>query len=91
MKVILTAFNGLMHSDVLNWPEVNTTDDKIQFSLRQLDYSFFKPDKPDERTIVDLRATFRPTGGVTTAKNGELIIWYELVHVTPQHWENRNA
>lgn len=87
MKVILTAFDGLMHSDVLNWPEVNTLDDKIQFSLRQLDYSFFKPEKPDERTIADLRATFRPTGGMGQAKDGQLIHKYELVHVTPQHWE----
>lgn len=87
MKVILTAFDGLMSSKVLEWPELPPGTD-IEFPLRQLSLSWnlYDADKPDIREVVDLRACFRPNGKFYLADDDKAIQEFELIRVSPEHW-----
>lgn len=89
MKVILTAFDGLMKSDVMEWPEL-PPDGTLYFPLRQVRSNVgltFK-DIGANFEFVDLRATFKTTGKTFEQDDGSVAVELELVNVNPKYWED---
>lgn len=90
MKVILTAFDGLMKSDVMEWPEL-PPGRELDYPLKQIRHNFFGYFPNDEDPAfpaVNLRATFKHTGRTFEQENGSLALEYELIRVNPKHWDD---
>ena len=91
MKVILTAFNGLLKSAVLEWPEM-PPDSPVEFPLQHIThkYSFDSLTEGEFSKPVDIRARFEPTGMFWTGKKGIGIAEYELADVNPKYWKGND-
>jgi hypothetical protein len=90
MKVILTAFNGLMKSDVMEWPEL-PPGMELDYPLRQMRHNYFSYHRDDidpAFPVCDIRATFKHTGKTIELGDGSLALEYELVNVDPKHWND---
>lgn len=90
MKVILTAFNGLMKSDVMEWPEL-PPDMELDYPLRQIRHNYFTHQENDQDPsfpVCDIRATFRHNGRTFQQADGSPAREYELIRVSPKHWDD---
>lgn len=86
MKIILTAFNGKLKSDIMEVPDEVARMNYFHLPLQQK-IGLQEPSGEDMRKIIDLRARFRQYGWARDAKTGCAIYEYELVSVTPEFWE----
>jgi hypothetical protein len=87
MKVVLTAFNGLLRSELKDWPDM-PIDRPIQYNVHNVsEYSLtvFEGKEPFHRGTQLHRASFHFNGHTHFSESGDTVYEYELLTCEPMY------